>query len=106
MDEQIIKLCAAQQEAIALLSQQMIGITAAHQILLEILLSVSPQQKQAVTEAVSQILSRPELLPNHYAQDIFRNVLRASKKPSRTSPEGRRGWLHLVSPPDSDEPKQ
>jgi hypothetical protein len=63
MDEQIIKLCAAQQEAISLLTQQVTGLSAAHQIVLEVLLSQSPQQKQAVAQALSHVLARPELVP-------------------------------------------
>ena len=99
------KLFALYQEQINLLSQQITGLNAAYQILLEVLLSVSPQQKQAVGEALAQILARPELLPNEHARQVLASIHQVSTRPSRTSPEGRRGWLQLVSPPDSEQPK-
>ncbi|MCK4618593.1 MAG: hypothetical protein KAT52_01480 [Desulfobacterales bacterium] len=105
MNNQIIKLIAGLQEQVSILTQQVTGLSATHQIVLEILLSQSPQQKQAVAQSLSQILEKSERVPNTYCLDLLRTIQEIANNPSRTSPEGRRGWLNLVSQPNSDEPK-
>lgn len=103
MDEQIIKLYTAQQEAISLLTQQLIGLNAAHQIIIELLLSQSPQQKSAVSLGLSQILAHPERVQNQYCLKILKEIQGVVKSPSRTTPEGRREWMSVVPQSDSNK---
>lgn len=96
------QLFNALQEQIKILASQVTGLTAAHQITLEILMSQSTAQKQAMAQILSQILARSESIPNQYCREVLETILEVSRLPSRTSPDGRRGWMHLVSPPDSE----
>lgn len=100
-----LKLFQLHQEQLTLLTHQLTGLSTVQQVLIEILVSVSPEQKKAVVDALSQILARPELLPNQYAKQMLAEIHNVASRPSRTSPEGRRSWLHLVSAPDSEKQK-
>lgn len=102
MNDQIIKLYSSQQEAITLLNQHIVGLAAAHQIVLELLLSQSAQQKQIVAQGLSQVLAHPERVENQYCLEILHSIQEAAQAPSRTSPEGRREWMCIVPKPDSD----
>lgn len=92
------------QEQISVLSEQLAGLAAAHQVVVEVLISQSPQQKQALAQALGQILDRPETLPNQFALEQLQTLHQAAMLPSRTTPEGRRAGLRLVSDP-ADQPE-
>jgi hypothetical protein len=97
MDEQIIKLFADQKEEMSLLSEQIIGLSAAHQIVIEILLSHSPQQKTAVAQVLSRLLSHPELTPNEYCTEHLRIIQEIAQSPSPPSPELSSEKMHVVN---------
>ena len=78
-------------------ADQIIGLTAVVQVLFGVLLSGLPESKRLMAEALSQVLERPETMPNEYALDALRLVLEDASRPSRLTPEGRRAWIHLVA---------
>lgn len=96
---QVLMLAERQIETIELLKDQVNGLGAVHQIILEVLLSVSPHQKAAVAEACKQILEHPGAMQHEHGRELLRNILEVTTRPSRTTPEGRRSWLHLVPAP-------
>ena len=102
-NQEKILLLVNQQNKV--LNEKIDGLAATHQIILEILMSQSPQQKQAVAEGLSQILSRSEVLSNNNCMEYLKSILEFAQNPSRTSPEERRSWLHLVKNPESPQPE-
>ena len=96
MQEDITKRLNEITQAINIHSQQIIGLTVVNQILVEILFETNPKFKKTTEDAISQIVSRPELLPNDYAKELLSHLLKAAQNQTRLTPEGRRSWLHPV----------
>lgn len=103
--QQQITLLKTMQEQIDTLQSNLLGTNTANQIILELLIAASPAQKQTLTEGLTQLLGRPELLPNNHALELLKQAHQAAASPSRTTPEGRRSALHLVSEPVNDQPQ-
>lgn len=93
------------QQQILTLAEQVTGLSAAHSIVIEILMSQSPQQKQALNEGLSQILGRTELVPNAFCLNVLRNIQEVAQNPSRMTPIDRRSLIKIV-PTNTDESKR
>jgi len=85
------------QQGMGHLQAQIAGMAAAQILLWEILFHVCPEQRQAVIEVLGQVLARPESTPNPHQREFLQEVYKIARQPSRLTPEGRRGWLHLAS---------
>jgi hypothetical protein len=101
------ELVELQQKQLSSMSERIDGLDIASRIILEILLVQSPQLKSAVADALSQMLVQDDLaarVPNEYCVGFLRSIQEVARNPSRLTPEGRRAWLRVVSPPGSEEP--
>jgi hypothetical protein len=85
------------------------ALRATNQIIMEMLLSQLPHQKDAIAQMLDQILARPDISTifagNQHCIDILQGVAEIARNPSRDSPEGRRAWLHLVPHHEQDKPE-
>lgn len=96
------------QQQLVTLSQHVNGIDLAHALVFELLLSQLPAQKVMIADALSQILSTPDVtatIPNEFCVSLLRSYEKIARNPPRTTPEGRRGWIHVVNPEESSPPE-
>jgi hypothetical protein len=94
----LLPLIDGLRNALAEVNDRVNGLSAANEVILEVLLSSNPVAKDNLVVALSQILSHSDRVQNHYCLEAFQRTLTNLQHPSRTTPEGRRSWLHLVSP--------
>ena len=90
-------------EAMQLQTDHLIGTTAALQVFAELVMGASPEIKRLIAEGTGQILARPDLAQNSQLRTLLSAFHDAATRESRTTPEGRRSWLHLVP---STDPKK
>ena len=85
------------QTAVQTLMQRTTAMNAAQQIIVELLMAASPEIKSYFAEALPQILEKHERVQhNSILLDFLSKLEECSRLPSRTTPEGRRGWLFVV----------
>lgn len=80
--------------------EHLIGLNTAFNVVTEILISQSQDQKNALSDGLRQLLDRDDGLENKKAREILDNLQKIAASPSRLTPEGRRSWLHVVPDPE------
>ena len=93
------KLIQAQQHTLAMMQNNMVGLTAAVEILSTFVIEGSPEIKSVMAEATKQMLSRPENIQNDYLRYVLDNLHEAATKSSQLTPEGRRDWFRVIDNP-------
>ncbi|WP_348759969.1 hypothetical protein [Candidatus Methylocalor cossyra] len=73
--------------------KQIVGLSASLQIVIEVMLSQSTDQKNAVAQALEQVLSRPGAVANEFAREFLSSVQKDASLPSRTTPDTRRSTV-------------
>lgn len=104
----LLAVVEAQQKSLAELRDEVIALRTAQQVLLELMLGSQPAIKQQVALGLGQVLARPELTPLPALRELYRQLEEVARRPSRTTPEGRREWISVVptapsAPPDEQD---
>ncbi|MFZ1641379.1 MAG: hypothetical protein WAV07_08050 [Candidatus Contendobacter sp.] len=93
------------QQGISVIGEKITALYASQQIIVELLMAADPKIKDYFAEALPQLLAKPERVQNNrHLLEIMEILEECSRLPSRTTPEGRRGWLYSVNKPDSIQP--
>jgi hypothetical protein len=93
------KLIQAQQNTLAMMQNNMVGLTAGVEILGAFIIEGSPEIKNVMGEATKQMLSRPENIQNDYLRYVLTKLHAAATKSSQLTPEGRRDWFRVIDNP-------
>lgn len=99
------EMLALLQQGISVLGEKLTALYASQQIITELLMAADPKIKGYFAEALPQILAKPELVQNNrHLLEIIEILEKCARLPSRTTPEGRRGWLYSVDNSNSSQP--
>jgi hypothetical protein len=113
MEKELLKLIkeqtstmAAMQQGMLVLKDQLTAMYGVHQFFIELIMDADPNLKAKFHHAISQVLDQPERAQNNqHFLEALKALEECARLPSRTTPEGRRGWIRSVPSPKGGGPE-